>query len=83
MKGVNLDIIYSNIKHAFFQEAKNEVIVLLHLNLKNPIVIKNKKTVSMGEERAVRAAADCRDTKTVSPESRAASRRPMSNFTSK
>uniref|UniRef100_A0A7S3A0J9 FACT complex subunit n=2 Tax=Rhodosorus marinus TaxID=101924 RepID=A0A7S3A0J9_9RHOD len=43
-KGVHIDVIYANVKHAFFQEAKSEVIVLLHFNLIHPIMIRNKKT---------------------------------------
>ena len=33
-----------NIKHAFFQPAENEMICLLHFNLKNPIMVGKKKT---------------------------------------
>eukprot|EP01134_Creolimax_fragrantissima_P000782 CFRG0782T1 len=36
--GQRLDILYSNIRHAFFQPCKHELIVLLHLHLKNPIM---------------------------------------------
>jgi len=38
-----IDIIYSNIKHAIFQPVENELIVLIHFNLTNPIMIGNKK----------------------------------------
>lgn len=40
----SIDIIYSNIRHAFFQEARNEVIVLIHFHLKNEIMVGKKKT---------------------------------------
>lgn len=42
-KGAKIEIMYSNIKHAFFQEAKNDIIVLIHFHLKNPVMI-GKKT---------------------------------------
>eukprot|EP00891_Asterochloris_glomerata_P001119 jgi/Astpho2/1119/Aster-07668 len=43
-KGETLDIMFRNIKHAFFQPAENEMICLLHFNLKNPIMVGKKKT---------------------------------------
>lgn len=39
-----LDIIYDNIRNAFFQPAKNQVIVIIHFHLKNEIMIGKKKT---------------------------------------
>lgn len=39
-----LDIIYENIRHAFFQPAENQVIVIIHFHLKNEIMIGKKKT---------------------------------------
>lgn len=42
-KGAKIEILYSNIKHAFFQEAKNDIIVLIHFHLKQPVMI-GKKT---------------------------------------
>eukprot|EP01125_Pyxidicula_operculata_P003841 TRINITY_DN1526_c0_g4_i1.p1 TRINITY_DN1526_c0_g4~~TRINITY_DN1526_c0_g4_i1.p1 ORF type:complete len:1092 (-),score=312.51 TRINITY_DN1526_c0_g4_i1:129-2945(-) len=39
-----VDIIYSNIKHAFFQPAENSLIVALHFHLHNEIMINKKKT---------------------------------------
>eukprot|EP00123_Amoebidium_parasiticum_P018054 comp24084_c0_seq1/m.43387 comp24084_c0_seq1/g.43387 ORF comp24084_c0_seq1/g.43387 comp24084_c0_seq1/m.43387 type:complete len:1079 (-) comp24084_c0_seq1:25-3261(-) len=38
-----LDILYSNIRYAFFQPCKNELIVMLHLHLKDPIMGPYKK----------------------------------------
>jgi len=42
-----VDIIYSNIKHAFFQPAERELIVLVHFHLHNAIMIGKKKTVDV------------------------------------
>lgn len=39
-----VDIVFSNIKHLFFQPCKDELIVLIHCHLKNPIMIGKKKT---------------------------------------
>ncbi|XP_057434287.1 FACT complex subunit SPT16-like [Lotus japonicus] len=39
-----VDIMFSNIKHAFFQPAENEMITLLHFHLHNHIMVGNKKT---------------------------------------
>ncbi|KAL9645085.1 hypothetical protein ABK040_004576 [Willaertia magna] len=44
-KGIKIDILYTNIKHAFFQSAQNDIIVLIHFHLYAPIVI-GKKTYS-------------------------------------
>ena len=42
-KGEKVDIIYSNVKHAFLQTCDTELIVLIHFNLKNPIFVGKKK----------------------------------------
>jgi len=39
-----VDIMFGNIKHAFFQPAENELITILHFHLKNPIMLGKKKT---------------------------------------
>ncbi|RLV90278.1 FACT complex subunit SPT16 [Spathaspora sp. JA1] len=39
-----VDILFSNIKHLFFQPCKDELIVIIHCHLKNPIMIGKKKT---------------------------------------
>ena len=44
MKGDKIDLLYSNIKHLFFQPCDKELIVLLHCHLKHPIMIGKKKT---------------------------------------
>ena len=38
-----VDISYNNIKHCFFQPCDDELIVLVHFNLHNPVMIGNKK----------------------------------------
>ncbi|KAI5658442.1 hypothetical protein M9H77_27235 [Catharanthus roseus] len=39
-----VDIMYGNIKHAFFQPSEKEMITLLHFHLHNHIMVGNKKT---------------------------------------
>ena len=39
-----VDILYDNIRFAFFQPAKQEIKTLIHFHLKNPIMIGKKKT---------------------------------------
>ncbi|KAJ6359583.1 hypothetical protein OIU77_003731 [Salix suchowensis] len=39
-----VDIMFANIKHAFFQPAEKEMITLLHFHLHNHIMVGNKKT---------------------------------------
>ncbi len=39
-----VDILFSNIKHLFFQPSQDELIVLIHCHLKNPIMMGKKKT---------------------------------------
>ncbi|XP_065056378.1 FACT complex subunit SPT16-like [Rhopilema esculentum] len=43
MNGSRVDILYKNIKHAFFQPCDGEMIILLHYHLKHPIIIGKKK----------------------------------------
>jgi nucleosome binding factor SPN SPT16 subunit len=42
-KGQSIDILYSNIKQSFFQEAKHDTIVLLHFHLHQHIMVGKKK----------------------------------------
>eukprot|EP01113_Clastostelium_recurvatum_P034907 TRINITY_DN4798_c0_g1_i1.p1 TRINITY_DN4798_c0_g1~~TRINITY_DN4798_c0_g1_i1.p1 ORF type:complete len:1142 (+),score=403.61 TRINITY_DN4798_c0_g1_i1:166-3591(+) len=42
-KGNPVDIMYKNIKHAFFQPAEGELVVIVHFHLKNGILIGKKK----------------------------------------
>lgn len=38
-----VDILFSNVRHLFFQPCQNELIVIIHIYLKDPIIIGNKK----------------------------------------
>ncbi|GMM40769.1 chromatin-remodeling protein [Hanseniaspora uvarum] len=38
-----VDIVYSNIKNLFFQSSKGELVVIIHVHLKNPILMGKKK----------------------------------------
>ena len=42
-RGEIVDIMYANIKYAMFQPCENEIMVLIHFHLKNPIMIGKKK----------------------------------------
>jgi len=39
-----VDVLFSNIKHLFFQPCQHELIVIIHVHLINPIMIGKKKT---------------------------------------
>jgi nucleosome binding factor SPN SPT16 subunit len=43
VRGDDIDVLYNNIKHAFFQPCDNEMIILLHFHLKNPVLWGKKK----------------------------------------
>ncbi|KAI1297269.1 FACT complex subunit spt16 [Halotydeus destructor] len=43
IRGDKVDILYNNIKHAFFQPCDGEMIILLHFSLKNAIMFGKKK----------------------------------------
>lgn len=38
-----VDVLFSNIKHIFFQPCDHELIVVIHVHLKDPIIVGNKK----------------------------------------
>ncbi|TLD21546.1 hypothetical protein PspLS_09193 [Pyricularia sp. CBS 133598] len=38
-----VDVLFSNVRHLFFQPCQHELIVIIHLHLKDPILIGNKK----------------------------------------
>ncbi|ORX52677.1 SPT16-domain-containing protein [Hesseltinella vesiculosa] len=40
----SFNILFSNIKHLFFQPCDNELLVLIHIHLKNPVMIGKRKT---------------------------------------
>lgn len=42
--GAKVDVLFSNVKHLFFQPCAHELIVLIHVHLVNPILIGKKKT---------------------------------------
>lgn len=42
-RGAKVDIVFNNIKHLFFQPSAHELIVIIHVHLKNPIIIGKKK----------------------------------------
>lgn len=44
LRGDNVDIVFSNVKHLFFQPCTGEMIVLIHVHLKNPILVGKRKT---------------------------------------
>ncbi|KAF9052732.1 FACT complex subunit SPT16 [Panaeolus papilionaceus] len=44
MGAQKVDILFSNIKHLFFQPCDHELLVIVHLHLKAPIIIGKKKT---------------------------------------
>ncbi|RKP24079.1 FACT complex subunit-domain-containing protein, partial [Syncephalis pseudoplumigaleata] len=41
---LRVDLLFSNIKHLFFQPCDNELIVLLHVHLHHPVMMGKKKT---------------------------------------
>lgn len=44
LRNDHVDVVFSNIKHMFFQPCVGELIVILHLHLRNPIFIGKRKT---------------------------------------
>ncbi|KAF2654143.1 SPT16-domain-containing protein [Lophiostoma macrostomum CBS 122681] len=40
---VKVDILFNNVKHLFFQPSQHELIVIIHVHLKNPVMIGKKK----------------------------------------
>lgn len=38
-----VDILFSNVRHLFFQPCEHELIVIIHIYLKDPIIVGNKK----------------------------------------
>ncbi|KAJ7871485.1 FACT complex subunit SPT16 [Mycena olivaceomarginata] len=53
--GQKVDILFSNVKHLFFQPCDHELLVIVHLHLKAPIMIGKKKTIDV---QFVREATD-------------------------
>jgi nucleosome binding factor SPN SPT16 subunit len=44
LAGQKIDILFSNVKHLFFQPCTGELIVIIHVHLINPIIIGKRKT---------------------------------------
>lgn len=42
--GQKVDVLFSNVKHLFFQPCDHELIVIIHVHLVNPILVGKKKT---------------------------------------
>merc|ERR1719433_487492 len=47
IRGDKIEILYNNIKHAFYQNCDGEMIILLHFHLRNAIIIGKKKQVDI------------------------------------
>ncbi|MCL4118736.1 UNVERIFIED_CONTAM: hypothetical protein GTU68_027378 [Idotea baltica] len=47
VRGDKVDILYNNIKHAFFQPCDREMIILLHFHLKHAIMFGKKKHIDV------------------------------------
>ncbi|EEA22962.1 FACT complex subunit spt16 [Talaromyces marneffei ATCC 18224] len=44
LRNEHVDILFSNVKHLFFQPCAHELIVIIHVHLKTPILIGKRKT---------------------------------------
>ena len=44
LRNDHIDVVFSNVKHLFFQPCVGELVVIIHINLKNPIMIGKRKT---------------------------------------
>ena len=44
LRNEHVDVVFSNVKHLFFQPCVGELIVLIHVHLKDPIMIGKRKT---------------------------------------
>jgi nucleosome binding factor SPN SPT16 subunit len=61
-----IDITFSNIKHCFYQPCgEDELIVIIHFNLKTPIMVGTKKVQDVQFYRESGAAADDLDIKST------------------
>ncbi|PHH88973.1 hypothetical protein CDD83_6809 [Cordyceps sp. RAO-2017] len=38
-----VDVLFSNVRHLFFQPCQHEMVVIIHIHLKDPIIVGNKK----------------------------------------
>lgn len=63
-KGHNIDITFSNVKHAFFQPCPDdELTVIIHFNLKTPIMVGTRKVQDVQFFKEAGNAADDLDMK--------------------
>ncbi|ETI24486.1 hypothetical protein G647_03855 [Cladophialophora carrionii CBS 160.54] len=44
LRNEHVDVVFSNVKHLFFQPCVGELIVIIHVHLKNPIMVGKRKT---------------------------------------
>ena len=44
LRNEHVDVVFSNVKHLFFQPCVRELIVIIHIHLRNPIMIGKRKT---------------------------------------
>lgn len=64
-KGHQVDIAFSNVKHAFYQPCReDELIVIIHFNLKTPILVGTKKVQDVQFFKETGVAADDLDNRT-------------------
>ena len=57
-KNEKIDIIYKNISHAFLETCENDLVALIHFNLKNPILVGKKKVSDIQFYRDIGSQAD-------------------------
>lgn len=53
-----IDIIYKNIKQAFYQPSEKEMIIIIHFHLKNPIILAKKKILDIQFTREIGSISD-------------------------
>jgi nucleosome binding factor SPN SPT16 subunit len=57
-KGEHVDVIYTNIKHLIYQPCEHDQLVLIHINLIDPIIVGKKKTYDIQFYTETRSAGD-------------------------
>lgn len=58
-RGEEVDVMYRNIKHAFFQPAQNEMITLVHFHLIHPIMVGRMGSMAPAWRRGVLCGRSC------------------------
>ena len=51
IRGDKIDVLYNNIKHAFFQPCDGEMIILLHFHLKVKLLYLNTRQIIFGKHK--------------------------------